>query len=132
MQLVLIIVGWLLGIISSTIQSILSKDQLQKQTIMEVRLSTYSRLLSAVISEERYPPIASAGMVEQYDVDAFNSRMNEWRKNRKQIKAIATEVLLLTNSPQLKIKLKEFISNDNPDFRIQDIEELMKDEIGIK
>ncbi len=98
---------------------------------METRLSTYAKLLSATKSEERYPPNAPTGMTAA-EVDAYNAKVNEWRKNRKVIKGIATEAFLLAGNLHLQEKLSEFISNDNPDFRITDVETLMRTEIGIK
>lgn len=135
MEIKILIVGWSLGIISTLggtwLQAYLTRKQSRGQTLMETRLSTYAKLLSVTKSEERYPPNARSGMIKE-EVDAYNTKVNEWRRNRKIIKGIATEAFLLSANPALQDKLSKFISSNDPDFRIMDMENLMRNEIGIK
>ncbi|MEK7552287.1 MAG: hypothetical protein AAB534_02610 [Patescibacteria group bacterium] len=135
MEIKILIIGWILGIVSTLgatwLQAYLTRKQSRSQTLMETRLSTYAKLLSVAKSEERYPPNARAGMTT-VEVDAYNAKVSEWRRNRKAMKGIATEAFLLAGNSDLQEKLSEFISSDNPDFRITDVEILMRTEIGIK
>jgi len=98
---------------------------------METRLSTYGRLLSATKLEERYPPDPQVGLSEIERL-LYNKKVSIWRKRRKELKGMATEALLLTINPQLKIKLSDFIANNNPEISLHGVEDLMRDEIGIR
>ena len=136
MEIKILIIGWTLGIVSSLgvtwLQAYLTRKQSRGQTLMETRLSTYAKLLSAAKSEERYPSIGRANIITAIGIDAYNAKVNGWRKNRKAIKGIATEAFLLAGNHDLQKKLSEFISTDNPDSRITDVDTLMRTEIGIK
>ena len=135
MEIIILIIGWSLGFISTFIftlvQAYLTRKQDQGKILMETRFSTYARLLFSVKSEERCPQGSHAGVTSE-ESDLYNSKVEEWRKNRRVIKGIATEAFLLSSGSDLKKRLSEFISSDNPDFRVTDVESLMRNEIGIK
>ena len=113
----------------------LSRRQIKDQFLMETRRTIYAKLLSAAMSEAEYPrePELSRedSMVMKQKITEYNSELGEWRRNRKMLKGLSQEALLITQGKPLRDKLFEFISSYNPDNRLDGIEELMRNEIGI-
>lgn len=85
----------------------------------------------AVMAEERYPgdffPRDPYNLTEERK--EYNLKVVQWRKNRREIKGLASEALLLSSNSKLREKLLNFMQNDNPEFKLTDIEKLMKEEI---
>ena len=127
-NLIAAIAGALIALGGVLLQSLLSYRFSKNQSLIEARRIIYARLLSAAMSEDLHPifPIAI-----DVDRDKFNQKLIAWRLNRKNLKSIAVEALFVSNNVELKTKLKKFVENDNPDFRLSNLEELMRKEISL-
>lgn len=113
--------------------SYLTKNQIRNQSLIDTRRATYAKLLAVVMSEESYPEIyGSADSYIPEKVEKYNEKLGEWRKNRKFIKGLATECLLITTNQKLFSKFSDFISSQDPEKNLRDIKtiELMKEEIN--
>lgn len=133
MKLIQTIITGILPLLGVWLGSFLSKRQAKYQFLIETRRTVFSRLLSSVISEENYPR-EIAGTTAAYDekkVEEYNNQVNEWRRNRKLLKGLASEALLVTENVIFQNKLSEFVSSHNPDTRLSGLEELMRKEIEI-
>lgn len=130
-----IILGWLLGTASSLLgillQYFLTHRQTKIQSLIEARRVVYAKLVSATMSEWKYPGEPSREALSEDRINKFNEHLNEWRRNRKAIKSLAAEALLLAQNSDLRQKLKEFISSSDPEKRLVEIEELLRREIEI-
>lgn len=131
-----VIVGAVLALGGTLLQSYLGHRQARDRILLESRKAVYSRLLFAVVSEDAYPPdfvpLGVFNINSQDEVAMYNEKVNVWRKGRKNLKAVASEVLLLTENSELRRILKEFIRSNDPDHKPVGIESLMREELGIK
>ncbi len=129
------VIGSAASLIGTWLQSYLGHGHARENALIDARRATYSRLLSAGMSEDSYPPdFMPSGRYDanvQQEVDTYNEKVRGWRKGRQQLKAIATEALLLAESEALKERLKEFIQSNNPNKRLTGIESLMREELRI-
>jgi biopolymer transport protein ExbB/TolQ len=134
MELITLITGASISIFSIFLGSFLSRRQAKDQFLMETKRTVYAKVLSAAISEDKYPPdiLGTAEAYFEEKVTEYNRRLLEWRKNRKVIKGLAAEALLVTQGEVLRNKLSDFISSNDPDKNLQGLEGLMRKEIGIQ
>ena len=107
----------------------LYRSHTKHQFLMETRRMIYAKLLSGVMSEENYPNNPSDRSEE--NILEYNRQLKEWRRNRRALKGLAAEALLITENGALREKLSEFISSHNPDSHLVGVEEIMRKEIGI-
>jgi len=98
---------------------------MKTQSLMEARRMVYAKLLSTVEEEESYPRVLLFGE----ETEHFNVRLREWRRNRKKIKGLAAEAMLLVEDSGLKAKLLQFITTQNPEERLRGIVEIMRSEL---
>ena|SRR3989344_4581181 len=129
------VIGSLASLLGTWLQSYLGRRQTQEHSLLEARRVAYSRLLFAVISEDTYPPeympSVMIGTKFEDEIGAHNEKLRLWRKGRRELKAVATEALLLAKEDALRDKLKEFIQSNNPDHRLTGIEAIMREELDI-
>lgn len=130
-DIIMLVIGWLFGVTGILLQSFLTQRQAKKQSLIETRRAVYAKLLSATISEFIYPEIYSGNIMSEDDRKQYNERLLNWRSNRKTIKGLAAEALLLTENLELRKKLTTFISSNDPHERLRDEEQLMRNEIGL-
>ena len=136
MEFIIPIVTAAVALISSLatlfVQAYLTKKQVYRQTLFQTKITTYARLVSATKSESRYPDGFRHinPLMQEKEADEYNDRIIRWRENRRIIKGIASEALILTENSELRKKLNEFILNDNPELRLSNIDELIRFEIN--
>lgn len=126
-----IIFGWLLGTVGTVLQYFLTRRQTRIRSLVDMRRVTYAKLVSVSMSEWKYPGTPSREAFSEDQYNKFNEHLNEWHRNRKMIKSVAAEALLLTQNFDLQHKLKEFISSPDPEKRLVGIEELLRKEIEV-
>ena len=134
MELYYLIITGAFSLFGVWVGSSLSRRQARHQFLMEARRTVYARLLSAITSEDNYPRdiYGAADAYSEEKVAEYNRKVDEWRKNRRKIKGLATEALLVTQSESLSNKLSEFISSRDPDnSSLRGVQDLMRKEIGI-
>ena len=133
MELFLVILTGLFSLGGVWLGSWLSKRRVKTQSLMETKISSYGRLLSAIRSEGNYPHDI-AGSVDSYHVEKvaeYNRKVEEWRRSRNAIKGLVAEAFLITQNKKLRDKLSTFISSRDPDNILNRIEDLMREEIEI-
>jgi hypothetical protein len=109
------------------LQSILAYKFSIKQSLLDAKRVIFSRLLSAVESEDSCPNFNP----NIHKVEDFNRKIDLWRENRRKIKGIAAEALLVSENEELKTLLRDLIKNFDPERKFKDVEDLMRKEIQL-